>query len=481
MIQEKSVCPSLGTEAPVRDYAVAHRMRFVAELAELVRFPTINAQPRHVQDMLACARWLTQHLADIGLKHAHLIRTPRHPLVYADWFAGPGRPTVLVYGHYDVQPVEPLDAWTHPPFHPVLSRGNLYGRGASDDKGQFFAHLKAVESYLRTAGALPVNLKVLLDGEEEIGRESLFAFIEHHGPLLAADTVVISDMAIPAPDRPAVTVSLRGMLGLEVEVRGPAFDLHSGTFGGAIHNPIQALCEIVASLHDANGRVTVPGFHDSVRQISPSARSYMSQIGPSDADILRNAGVTQGWGKRGYSAYERTTIRPSLAINGIIGGYIESGLKSVIPARASAKFSFRLVPDQDPTEIDRRFRDHLARIMPPSVRCLVRRVSAARPVVVDQQDGLMNAAKTAYEIGFGKEAGYVRSGGTIPVVSVLQHLLGIPPVLMGFGLPDDSIHGPNEKFSLSNFQNAVRTSICFLAELGRNYSEAHHSKPRTEP
>ena len=453
--------------ARAETYAWSHADRFLAELMALLRFPTVSAQPSHAADVAACARWLANHLAGIGLEHARVIRTPRHPLVYADWRHAPGRPTLLIYGHYDVQPAEPLDAWRTSPFEPAVREGNVYGRGASDDKGQFFAHLKAMESYLRTAGALPVNVKVILEGEEEIGSGSLLAFVKQRGDLLAADAAVVSDMRIPAPDRPAITAALRGMLSLELTLDGPAHDLHSGTFGGAVHNPLQALCEIVTGLHDGDGRIAIPGFYDRVRPPASQERAYMAQVGPADAEILRDAGAKLGWGERGYSLYERTTIRPALTINGISGGYAGPGPKAVIPAQTSAKLSFRLVPEQDPQEVDRLFREHIARVAPPSIRCRVRTVAAAQSVVIGQRGWTMRAAELAYLRGFGRAPVYLRSGGTIPVVNTLQEVLGIPPVLMGFALPDDGMHAPNEKFYLPNFRNAIQTSIHFLNELGR--------------
>ncbi len=449
-------------------YASAHRERFVSELSHLIRFPSVSAQPAHAADIAACACWLADHLRGIGLDHADVIRTPRHPLVYADWLQAAGKPTVLIYGHYDVQPPEPLDAWTTPPFEPVVKNGVIYGRGASDDKGPFFVHLKALESYLHTAGALPVNVKVLLEGEEEIGSPSLMMFVKRHGDMLAADAAVVSDTRIPAPDRPAITISLRGLLSLELEVYGPQKDLHSGAFGGAIHNPLQALCEIIASLHDLNGRVAISGFYDSVRLPSRKARAYFAHVGPSDADILKDAGTAGGWGEPGFSLYERTTIRPALILNGISGGYEGPGPKSVIPAKASAKLSFRLVPDQDPREIGRLLRRHIAQVTPSSVRCQIRTGISACPVLIDSRHRAIQAAVVAYERGFHSKPVYLGSGGTIPVINTLQESMGIQPVLMGFALPSDGMHGPNEQFNLSNFDNGIQTSISFLAEMGRD-------------
>ena len=452
-------------------YSQANAWKFVAELQDFIRFPSISAQPRCAGDVKVCAQWLASHLRDSGLKQAKVIRTPRHPIVYADWLDAPGRPTVLLYGHYDVQPPDPLDEWQTPPFEPTIRGNDLYGRGASDDKGQMFVHVKALESYLRTNGRLPVNVKCLFEGEEEIGSPHLAAFLERHQDTLAADVAVLSDTRMLAPDRPVITESLRGALSVELEVRGPAHDLHSGNFGGAVHNPLQALCEIIARLHDRNGRVTIPGFYDRVRQWSASERAYMAQVGPADATLLQDAHAARGWGERGYTLYERTTIRPALTVNGITGGYQGPGVKAVIPARALAKCNFRLVPDQDPDEIDRLLRQYVAQITPPTVRTVIRTYLRAKPAVVDRDHPAIRAAAIAYRRGFGATPVFLRSGGTIPVVHLLREILGIPTVLMGFALPDDRMHAPNEKFHLPNFFKGIATSIWFLAELARMRKE----------
>jgi acetylornithine deacetylase/succinyl-diaminopimelate desuccinylase-like protein len=447
-------------------YAQSHRQRFVTELKDFVRFPSVSAQPKHNSDMQKCAAWLANHLRRIGLEHVDILSTPRHPLVYAEWRRAPERPTVLIYGHYDVQPADPLHEWRSPPFEPVVHGNNLYGRGACNDKGQMFAHVKALEAYLRTDRVLPVNVKCLFEGEEEIGSPNLTPFLSQHKSALAADMAVMSDMPIIAADRPAITYAMRGALSLELEVHGPRQDLHSGIFGGAIHNPLQVLCEIIARLHDANGRVAIPGFYAQVRRWSEQEHEYMACSGPRDAQILRDAQVGQGWGERGYTLYERTTIRPALTVNGIVGGYQGPGGKAVIPASAVAKLSFRLVPDQDPAEINRLFCEHIARLTPPTVRSSVRTYFMAKPALVTRHHPGMRAAQVAYRKGFGATPVFLRSGGTIPVVHTLQAMLGIPTVLMGFALPDDRMHAPNEKFHLPTFYHGIATSIWFLAEIG---------------
>jgi acetylornithine deacetylase/succinyl-diaminopimelate desuccinylase-like protein len=435
------------------------------ELKEFIRFPSVSAQPEHADDLKQCAAWLADHLRQIGLKRIAVVPTERYPIVYAEWRGAPGRPTVLIYGHYDVQPPEPLDEWRTPPFQPTVIGANVHGRGASDDKGQMFVHVKALESYLRTTGELPVNVLCLFEGEEEIGSPSLSSFVDGHGKALTADVAVLSDMPMLAPNRPAITESMRGALSLELEIRGAKRELHSGLYGGAIHNPLQALCEIIASLHDKAGQVRIPGFYDRVRDWGPRERAYMRAYGPGDAEILRNAGAEYAWGEPGYTLYERTTIRPALTINGILGGYQGTGPKAVIPNRAAAKFNFRLVPDQEPEEIERLFRLHVARCTPSTVRSFVRRQSSAKPAVIDRRHPAMRATVSAYRSGFGSTPVFLRSGGTIPVIALLQDILAMPTILMGFALPDDGMHAPNEKFHLPNFFNGIATSIHFLAEV----------------
>jgi acetylornithine deacetylase/succinyl-diaminopimelate desuccinylase-like protein len=447
-------------------YLDRHRARFLDELKEFVRFPTVSAQPGHRADLQRCASWLAAHLRGIGLHHVRVVKTKGHPLVYAESRPEPGKQTVLIYGHYDVQPPDPLHEWRSPPFEPVVSSGNLYGRGACDDKGQMFAHIKAIEAYLSEQGILPVNVKCLFEGEEEIGSPNLAPFLRENRHVLKAGVALMSDMPMLGPGRPAITYSMRGGLSLELDVTGPDRDLHSGIFGGAVHNPLQALCEMIAKLHGPDGRVAIPGFYDRVRSWTPDERRYMAQAGPSDQKILKDAGAIRGWGESQYSLYERTTVRPALTVNGITGGYQGPGGKGVIPAKAVAKLSVRLASDQDPHEIERLFRLYVDRITPPAVRCKIRAAQAAKPALVSRQLPALRAAALAYQKGFGASPVFIRSGGTIPVVNTFQELLGIPTVLMGFALPDDRMHAPNEKFHLSNFYNGIATSIWFLTATG---------------
>jgi acetylornithine deacetylase/succinyl-diaminopimelate desuccinylase-like protein len=450
------------------DYARSHRPRFLTELMEFLRFSSVSAQPKNASDIKGCAAWLADHLRRIGLDEVVIIPTRGHPIVYGQWTQLADRPTVLIYGHYDVQPPDPLEQWHSPPFSPEVRGTDLYGRGACDDKGQMFVHVKAVESYLKAEGALPVNVKCLFEGEEEIGSPNLAAFIERNRRDLAAGAAVMSDMPIVGPNRPALTYAMRGGLAVELEVSGPEHDLHSGIYGGAIHNPLQALCEIVARLHDGRGKVVIPGFYDRVRRWSSEERAYMARSGPSDEKILRDAGAQRSWGECGYSLYERTALRPALTVNGIGGGYQGPGGKGIIPARAIAKLSFRLVPEQAPDEIEQLFRQQIPRLAPPTVSVRVRTISSAKPAVVDRCHPALRAAAGAYRRGFGVAPVYLRCGGTIPVVNTFQKILGIPTVLMGFALPDDRMHAPNEKFHLPNFDNGIATSIWFLEEVAKS-------------
>jgi acetylornithine deacetylase/succinyl-diaminopimelate desuccinylase-like protein len=444
-------------------YARAGRKKFVSELKKFLRFPSVSSQPERANDLKKCAHWLANHLQHIGLGQVKVIPTKGHPIVYAAWQRTPTRPTVLIYGHYDVLPGDRLWEWQTPPFNPTILDGNLHARGASDDKGQLFSHIKAIESYLKTEHALPVNVKCIFEGEEEIGSPHLTSFIVRNKRALRADTAVISDTRMLAPDRPAISYAQRGGLRAELEVQGPPHELHSGNFGGAIHNPLQALCEIIAGLHDPHGRVAIPGFYDDVRHWDEGERVFMERMGPTDDQVLQDAEIEQGWGESCFSLYERTTIRPALTLNGMAGGHHGAGAKSIIPARSIAKLSFRLVPNQDPQKIAQLFRDHIGRITPPAVRSSVRTFSPIWPALVDRNHPAVRAAAFAYKKGFGAFPVFLRSGGSIPVITTFQQVLGCPVVLMGFGLPDDHIHGPNEKFYLPNFYNAIATSVWYLA------------------
>lgn len=452
--------------AEVLDYARRHRDRFVRELQHFVQIPSVSAQPEHAAAVRRCAEWLARHLRAIGMQRARVVATARHPIVYAEWHGAPGRPTLLVYGHYDVQPADPLAAWRDPPFAATVRGQTLYGRGASDDKGQLWAHVKALEAYLGAAGSLPVNIVCIFDGEEEIGSPNLLPFLTTAPVFRAVDVAVLSDTRFRARGRPAIIYGLRGNLAMQVELRGPPGDLHSGAFGGAIHNPIEVLCGLLAGLHDRHGRIAMPGFYDRVCPVNAAERAYLRCVAPPDATILREAGVARGWGERGYSLYERTTIRPALSITGIAGGYSGSGSKSIVPSRAAARLSFRLVPDQDPREVEQLFRRCWARSVPPALGSRITTHSRAAPALLDPRHAAIQAAVVAYEHGFGAAPVLLRSGGTIPVVNTFASLLGLPTVLLGLGLPDDRAHAPNEKFELRQLWSGIDTLIWYLHLLG---------------
>ena len=462
------------------EYARTRRSKFVSELKEFLRFPSVSSQPERATDVRKCAEWLAHHLRSIGLEHVRIIPTGGNPLVFASWQRAKNCPTLLIYGHYDVLPGEPIRQWETPPFEPTVRGANILGRGTADDKGQLFCHVKALEAYLRT-GALPVNVKCLFEGEEEIGSTHLLPFVAQNRRALHADAAVISDTRMLGHGRPALSYAQRGGLRAEIEVRGPRQELHSGTFGGAVPDPIQALCEIVAALHDDQARIAVPGFYDDVREWSDRERDYMARTGPSDEKILSDAKTNQPWGEDGYTLYERTTIRPSLGFNGIVGGHHGPGVKSVIPTRAVAKLSFRLVPDQDPERVACLLRDYVARITPAAVQSSVKTLSPVQPALIDRNHPAVRTAGFAYKKGFGAYPVFIRSGGSIPVVNAFQEYLGIPAVLMGFGLPDDRIHAPNEKFHLPNFYRGIETSIWYMAMLPKALRRRAQTRQSSEP
>jgi acetylornithine deacetylase/succinyl-diaminopimelate desuccinylase-like protein len=442
------------------------RSRWLSQLAELIAFPTISAIPQHRKDIKACAQWLARHLAEIGLHHIQILPGSKggHPSVYADWLQAPGKPTLLLYGHYDVQPVDPVREWRSPPFKATIIGNNLFARGASDDKGQFFIHLKAIESYLRTVGHLPINIKIWLEGEEEINSPNLTAFLNREAARLSADAVLVSDTEMLAPGKPSIIYGLRGNLSCELEVRGPKHDLHSGRYGGAVLNPLQALSDIVAGLHDRQGRVAIPGFYSHVRDLEPAKQQNNRCCCKRDRQILADLDSSTGWGEPGYSLFERMTSRPALTINGLAGGYVGPGSKSVIPSRGMARISMRLVPDQDPKDIAQLLQHHIANVTHPAVRTRLTMTGGSRPVLLPKHSSVMQAATRAVRQAWGVAPAFTRSGGSIPLVEQLHRRLKVPIVLLGFGLPDDDIHAPNEKMSLLNFFRGVETVIRLLAE-----------------
>jgi acetylornithine deacetylase/succinyl-diaminopimelate desuccinylase-like protein len=389
------------------------------------------------------------------------------PVVYGEWLgAGENAPTLLAYGHYDVQPVDPLDEWLTPPFEPTVRGEDVFCRGASDNKGQLFAVLSAFEAYLKTEGRLPINVKVMLEGEEELSSPHMAPFIESHREKLAADAILICDEAVLDPQTPLIMYGVRGTLYLEVEVQGPARDLHSGTFGGAVDNPFNVLVRLLASLQDGATRcVLIPGFYDNVRPLEASERALLARVPVSDDIARRLAGVRVLAGEDGYTTIERVSVRPTLEIHGMPGGFTGSGKKTVIPARAAAKVSMRLVPDQDPDEITRLFEAHLGALAPPTVDLTVRTLGASRPATVDYRAPAIQAMAQAFELGFGSPPVYIRGGGSLPIVADFEDAFGVPVVLIGFGMPDDNTHAPNEKLHLPNFYRGIETLIHYTSIL----------------
>jgi acetylornithine deacetylase/succinyl-diaminopimelate desuccinylase-like protein len=445
------------------EYARQNQKRFLTELADFLSIPSIGAQPKHKSDMEHTAAWLRDKLLAAGFTKAEVMPTAGHPVVYAEWLAaGPDAPTVLIYGHYDVQPPDPSDEWATPPFEPTVTGDDLFARGASDNKGQLYTHVKAVDAFKNTTGGPPANVKCIFEGEEEIGSPSLAPFVQEHANLLAADVAVISDSHMLDKNTPAIAYALRGLVYIEVEVTGPDHDLHSGIYGGAVLNPINALARMIAKLQDDDGHITIPGFYDRVRAPDAEERAELARA-PFDREAwLKEAGVKADWGEAEYTITERTTARPTLDVNGIWGGYTGAGSKTVLPSQAFAKISMRLVADQNPARVKRLIRDYLAKIAPPEVTVEVHDLHSGNAAIVRRDSPAMQAAFQAYTEVFGKQPIFIREGGTIPVVATFQQVLGIETILMGFGLPDDRLHSPNEKFHLPNFYKGIETVIRFM-------------------
>src|SRR5436309_4711999 len=454
--------------SPAVEYARQNQPRFLAELKDLLRIPSVSTLPQHKSDVKKAAEFIAGELSRVGMENVDIIPTSGHPLVYADWLHATGKPTALCYGHYDVQPPDPLNEWTTPPFEPTERNQNLYARGAVDDKGQMFMHLKALESLMKSgAGKLPINVRVLLEGEEEVGGESIAKFVAEDPQKLKADFALVSDTEMYAPDLPTLCVGLRGLVYTEVEARGAKVDLHSGMYGGAAPNPFVALAQMIAKLKDENGRILIPGFYDRVT--TPSADELQSWKSlPFDEKDYREheVGSTELTGEPGYSVTERTWSRPTLDVHGMPGGFTGVGAKTVIPAKASAKISMRLVPNQDPEEIFKRYTDYVKSITPRGIQITIRQLSGADPMLLRTDNHYVQAAKDAMKEVFGKDTVFIRSGGSIPVVADFEKHLHIPSVMMGFGLPDDNLHAPNEKFHIPNFYRGIESIIRFFQKLG---------------
>lgn len=445
----------------VTQYQQQHQQRFLDELLSLLRIPSVSADANFKTDVLRCAEEVKQRLVEAGAENVEVIATAGYPVVYGEKIVDKALPTVLVYGHYDVQPADPIDLWHSPPFEPIVKDGNIYARGACDDKGQMYMHVKAFESMWRT-GNLPCNIKFMIEGEEEIGSANLETFAHQYADKLSADAILISDTSMIANDVPSITTGLRGLAYLEVEVTGPNRDLHSGVYGGAVANPINILCDMISSLHDESRRVTIPGFYDAVEEVSAEERAMMANAPFSIDEYKSHLAINDVLGEKGYSTLERVSIRPTLDVNGIWGGYTGQGAKTVLPSKAYAKISMRLVPNQKSEDIMQLFEEHFKKIAPPSVTIKVSPHHGGEAAVTPTDSVAYRAAAKAMEATFGKTPIPLRTGGSIPIVTMFERVLGIKSVLFGFGLDSDAIHSPNEKFGLFNYYKGIETIPYFF-------------------
>ena len=452
------------------EYAHAHQGEFLEELKELLRIPSVSTLPEYAGDVRRAAETVAAELKRIGMEHVQLIETAGHPLVYADWLHAAGKPTCLAYGHYDVQPPDPLDEWTSPPFEPTIRNGNIYARGAVDDKGQMYIHVKALKSLLKTGGGkLPLNVRVIVEGEEEVGGEGIAQFVREHPEQLQADFALVSDTEMFAPELPTICVGLRGMIYTEIEARGARTDLHSGMYGGAAPNPFVALAQIIAQLKDAGGKILIPHFYDKVQKPSAAELAAWKSLPFDEADYLdKEVGSAELTGEAGYSVLERTWARPTLEVHGMPGGFIGEGAKTVIPARAKAKVSMRLVPDMTPEETFAAYKNFVLSLCPRGIEMDVKLIHSGEAIVVGTDNKFVRAATTALDEVFHRETVFIRSGGSIPIVGEFERALKIPTVMMGFGLPDDNLHAPNEKFHIANFYRGIDSVIRLFELLGES-------------
>lgn len=453
----------------IKEYVQTHQQRFLTELFDLLRFPSVSADPAYGEDVRRTADYVAQKLRDAGADRVEVCPTAGHPIVYGEKITDPSLPTVLVYGHYDVQPPDPLELWETPPFEPVIRDGKIFARGACDDKGQFYMHIKAFELMQQTTG-LPTNIKFMIEGEEEVGSENLATFVKTNKERLTADVVLISDTALISLETPSLETGLRGLSYLEVEVTGPNRDLHSGVYGGAVANPATILAQLIASLHDGQNRITIPGFYDDVVELPASERAALNRA-PFDADAYKeDLGISELWGEEGYTTIERTGIRPTLEVNGIWGGYTGEGAKTVLPSKAYAKISMRLVPNQQSETITKLFKEHFERAAPACVKVKVTPHHGGEPVITPTDSIAYRAAEKAITDAFGKAPIPSRGGGSIPIVALFEKELGLKTVLMGFGLDSDNLHSPNEKYDVANYLKGIETIPLFhryFAELSR--------------
>ncbi|MGB7437371.1 MAG: dipeptidase [Candidatus Acidiferrum sp.] len=441
------------------------RDEHLAELQEFLRIPSISTTVQHKPDVERAAHWVADHLQAAGMQQIDVVPTALHPLVYAESPHQEGKPTVLLYGHYDVQPAEPLELWTSPPFEPTVRNGNLYGRGTADDKGQLHTHVKALEALQTVHTKLPVNVKVLIEGEEEVGSKSLWDFLRQNRQRLVSDALVLSDTSMLAPGVPSITYALRGMNYYQVEITGPSQDLHSGLYGGAVPNPLAVLARTFAQFHDKNLRVAIPGFYRDVAKLSASERKALKRLPWNEKEFRKTVGAPALCGERGYSVPEQIWCRPTFELNGIWGGYMQEGAKTVIPSRAYAKFSTRLVPNQDPEKIAKLVEAHFRKLLPKMVTCRFDVLSTGKPWLAPYSHPIVQAAAAALEEGFGRKAVFIREGGSIPIVAEMSDMFHIPCVLMGFGLPDENAHAPDEHMSLDNYFGGIRSAALFYERL----------------
>jgi acetylornithine deacetylase/succinyl-diaminopimelate desuccinylase-like protein len=452
------------------EFARSQRPRFLEELKSLLRIPSVSTLPEHKSDVRRAAEILAAEMKRIGLENVRLIETTGHPLVYGDWLHAAGKSTCLAYGHYDVQPPDPLDEWLTPPFEPTERDGNLYARGAVDDKGQMFAHVKALESLFKASdGTLPINVRVIIEGEEEVGGEGIARFVREHPEQLRADFALVSDTEMFAPGLPTLCVGLRGMVYTELEAQGAKVDLHSGIFGGAAPNPFVALAQVIAALKDAQGHILIPGFYDKVEAPSAAELKAWKSL-PFDEEAYRRSevGSRELTGEPGFSVLERTWSRPTMDVHGMPGGFVGAGAKTVIPAKATAKISFRLVPDMNPQEVFAQYKSYVESLQPKGIELRVRLIHSGDAIVMRTDNRYIQAATRALHQVFGKDTVFIRSGGSVPIVGDFERHLKIPTVMMGFGLPDDNLHAPNEKFHIPNFYKGIESIILLFEELGRD-------------
>ncbi|HEV8319366.1 MAG TPA: dipeptidase [Vicinamibacterales bacterium] len=449
----------------VVDFINVNRDRYVEELKQYLGIPSISALPQHASDVRRAAEWTAEELRRVGLQNVRLIETPGNPVVYGDWLGAPDAPTILFYGHYDVQPVDPVDQWITPPFEATVRDGEIYARGAADDKGQVFMHIKAVEAHLKKNGRLPLNIKFFIEGEEEVGSVHLDDFVRSHKQDLSADVVVISDSPMFDRGIPSICYGLRGLTYFQIDVRGTKTDLHSGSFGGAVANPAFVLAQMLSQMKDRSGRIKVPGFYDDVRELSEAERAEWKKLPFNETKYRKDLGAPRLYGETGYSTLERVWARPTFEVNGLLSGFTGEGAKTVLPATAMAKVSMRLVPDQDPQKIGDLFEAYVRKIAPKTVDVKITRMHGGKPWMTAFDNKYVRAAGRAIEQGFGKSPVFNREGGSIPVVSTFQEELGVPSVLFGVGLPDENAHAPNEKLDLGNFHNGIIASAYLYQEI----------------